>query len=464
MNLILLIRSIFLISVSGLLSVFIGFLISVFLWRCFYKKIKEIIVVFLLLTIIPIFIHIQAWIFFGDLFCNLLNTVFGLSLDFTGIPGYLIVNAFAYLPLSIGFCLFGFSVFPSETAQLCMLEGDRFYIFCKVVIPAIIPYVCSGFSLIFILSLYDFSVASAFGVSLIGLELLAHFSYGAGILEMLILSIPSLLVGLFFVSWIGIKFFRSDFVVGHSNDILPFKNNKKLKILSALGFLFLLLFAVLPSVSLVIYGLKERSFVGVLIAAASEIKNSLFLSLTSALIIVILSSLFAVTGMDKKRFVVLVFISMFIFAMPTALLSLLCIRFINMAVPNLYNSAFTSIVIFTLKYLFIGLLSAYSLFTHTEQELKDSSLLYCKDIWHRVLVYFSMYKKWILAVFILCSAFVMGDFTIPILSALPGFQTFSVKIFNYLHYGASETIAVLCLFLLCLYLLMIFLIRKLMRE
>lgn len=435
-----------------------------FLWRRFYKKIKEIIAIFLLLTIIPIFIHIQGWIFFGDFCCKLLNDLLGSSLNFSGIGGYLTVNAFAYLPLSVGFCLFGFSVFSSETAQLCIMEGDSFYIFRNILVPAVIPYAFSGFSLIFILSLYDFSVASAFGVTVIGLDLLSHFSYGTGIINMFLLSLPSLAVSLCFIFLIGIRFFRSDFVAGDRSDVLPFKNSIKLKVVSGLGFIFLLLFAAIPSVSLCIYGLKERSPVGVLAAAVSEIMNSFFLSLSSALIIVVISSVIAVFGMDKKGFGRIVFTSMVIFALPGALLSLICIKFINIVLPNFYNSAFTPILVFTLKYMFVGLMSVHSLFSRTERELKDTTLLYAKGVRHRALVYFGMYKKWISAVFILSSAFVMGDFTIPILSAPAGFQTFSVKIFNYLHYGASETIAVLCLFLLMIYLLMIFLIRKLIRE
>jgi len=58
-----------------------------------------------------------------------------------------------------------------------------------------------------------------------------------------------------------------------------------------------------------------------------------------------------------------------------------------------------------------------------------------------------IYKQFfagLLITFALC----MGEFGVTLLVTPPGYQTITLKIYNYLHYGASETIAVLCLFVL----------------
>lgn len=76
------------------------------------------------------------------------------------------------------------------------------------------------------------------------------------------------------------------------------------------------------------------------------------------------------------------------------------------------------------------------------------SLQYLKCIYH-------LLGRKALGAMLIVFALSLGEFGVSLLVMPPGFQTITIKIYNYLHYGASDVVAVLCLFMLLMVILVI---------
>ena len=454
----LMIKSIGWIGAGAFLAVLLGLFaaIAVLYWQP--GRLSRLVKPAFLMIIIPNFIYVQSWIYCMDTINGIINDLLHTSFNFTGSFAYLWVFAMASFPLTFGFSLFALQSVAKEIAYLVAMDGGDAKLFWHIYLPAGRPYLLSGFLLAAALSFYDFSMASSFGINMIGLELFSRFSAGASLGEVLKISAPFLGISLcilFFVSR-AVEAFQMDHM--DKECINPFQHNLAMKRVATIGAIILSIWVVVPLLFFVLTS-QGADPAAVLLASTGEMTNSFALAGLSAIGTLALGGLMAAiasTGFARRPIRLL---PVFFFAMPTPLLALGILRLAqNDTTGMIYRERILPVIGMAIKYHFIITLGLGTAIQRLDPDVVDALKLDTRNIWQQMNFYAHLLIGRILSLMILVFAFCLGEYAIPILLAAPGQQTLSVKIFNYLHYGATEVISVLCLFMLLVYLFLVILI------
>ena len=127
----------FFVAITGTI---LAFIVAVAIWGRFREKIKYFIILFIVFTIIPPYIHAQAWIFTIDKL-NLLIKMFGImDNNFTGIYASWWVTVMAYIPVISIILLSGLETINSELIEIGLVYNSPLKTFLKVVLTQVFPF------------------------------------------------------------------------------------------------------------------------------------------------------------------------------------------------------------------------------------------------------------------------------------------------------------------------------------
>lgn len=170
----LLIRSVGLASGVALSSTTIGLLVACTLWQWRAGARAYVRWGLLLFAPLPPYIHAMAWTSTWTAFTTLFHLQ-SLS-SMTGWLGAWWILTMAWLPVATGFALVGL-----ESVDVALIEAGRVAradppVFLKVVVPLALPYMIVGGVLGLVLTLTDYSVPSLCSVNVTALDVFAEYS------------------------------------------------------------------------------------------------------------------------------------------------------------------------------------------------------------------------------------------------------------------------------------------------
>jgi iron(III) transport system permease protein len=125
------------------------------------------------------------------------------------------------------------------------------------------------------------------------------------------------------------------------------------------------------------------------------------------------------------------------------------IAFWNQGVMSgLYQSASMPVIGLSTRFSIIAILYLTLRFKRLDRELADSMKMSHSFFqgFHGVIL--PMMRRDILACVLMIFALSMGEYGIVLLITPPGYQMLTIKIYNYLHYGSSDVVFALNLFML----------------
>lgn len=451
------VKSVALYSCSACFAVLLGFLAAVGIWVFFEKYAVKIAVMILLLILIPPFIHVQSWISFIDGINSLFGLIFGITPNFTGDFAVILTVAFSYLPLTAGLCLISFLSIPPELSDMCLTDGTGKKSFKKLYLPFIYPSLVLGGLLVFLLNINDYGIASVFGVNVYALELFSRFSAGGTIYSTFFASIPLLLlcaaVMIVFAQYIR----KIGFSFAGLNGKNPFKKERFIKVPAVVGLIILAFFVLVPIFNLLYETLKAKGILGILADATPELMYSLLTSAVAAVVCVIPAMLFAfIFNKSKAKNWLLIFAALpFIIPAPIAGISLI----------EMWNTPFLSFFYQSPLMPSIGMIARFTFIeaiilsvavSRLDSSLIDNMRLHYPGIFRFFLCTLRMIWKECVSAILIVFALAMGEFGVTLLVTPPGYQSLTVKIYNYVHYGSSETVAAMCLFMIIVVLLVSF--------
>jgi iron(III) transport system permease protein len=436
-------------SGAALLSVLLGFFAALGIWTFFEKQAERLAVALLLLYIIPPFIHLQSWIFVMDRINELIAGFLPFSPNFTGSFAVILTTAVSGLPVTAGLALFSLISVPPELADLSLLDSNGARVFFRVYLPYLAPSLAIGGFFVFFLNVNDFAIPSVFGVNVFALEIFARFSAGMNIYEVFAVSLPLLSLCAASAALFGLYIKKSGFSLGSAHGKNPFKNEKFIRIPAVLGIVVVAAFVIVPLAALMREAAAAEDILPILKGSAKELAYSLETSALTAVLCVVPSMLFAYLFYRSKRRVLLLSLASlpFVTAAPVAGLALIKMWNTHLLGP-VYRSPAMPAVAMLSRFAFIGMLMMTSAFMRLDGGYIDGLRLYYPGHLRAALCVFRLVKKECIASMLIIFALAMGEFGMTLLVTPPGYQTLANKIYNYLHYGASGTIAVLCLFML----------------
>jgi iron(III) transport system permease protein len=422
----------------ALLTTLLGTLAAVILWR----RGGAVRWLLFLLAPLPPYIHALAWM--------TLAARLGFPASGEGLSIW--VQTLALLPLATALALVGLDAVESGLVEAGRLARADIQVLARVVLPLAAPALLTGAGLCFLFSLTDYSVPSLFQVSSYAMEIFSEFSASSQPGRAFLLALPLLaLTGAVLLALVGsLRALAENSVAGdrqpHAAPAWRWPAGFKL-LLGSAGLVGLIQ-AGAPLGLLAGQAGSWQQAARSVTAASGEIGFTLLVSGAAALLCLPLGlAVGAEMRRSDGRGRLAWLMALAPLAVPGPLVGIGLIAIWNRDLPlAIYGTGWMPILAMLARFTALA-----ALLTLAQLRRVDPRLLEAADVFQGGLL-----KNWLgvrlplLAPGLLAAAGVVlvlssGELGATLIVAPPGQATMTMRIYNYLHYGATDTVAGLCL-------------------
>jgi len=436
---------------AGLIAICAGSL----LWRFQRKPLTYVRWLLLVLIVIPPYVHALSWMAVGDLLSDFsLWRQLSQELARGWIPAWW-VQTMAHLPIAVGLTLVGLDTVDPSLVDAARAHRSEIQGFLRVVLPLSVPTLLAGNSFVFLLVLLDYSVPALFQVTSYPLAVFAEFSATHDSVRATAMAVPFLVIGL-------------PVLVGAQRVIRKATLNPRrhrdtwtspaawppwFSLLQWLGLLVLGLHLLVPLGSLTLLTGSIGAFGASIRSAGSEVAFSAGLCGATALLSLPLGLAVARhLGRRTRRsglWWALVTIPLVI---PAPLTGIGLIALWNRSGLGLvYSSDLMPLLAMLARFAPFAVLALYVELERQGPGLLDAARVFQKSSAHGLLrIRLPLLAPGVFAAAALVGGLSAGEVGSTLLVLPPGRSTLALRIYDYLHYGASETVAGLALTLFLL--------------
>lgn len=365
------------------------------------------------------------------------------------------VMTMALLPVGIGLALISLETVARPLVDAARISQDDQTVLRRVVLPLAAPLLAAGGGLIFLFSLLDYSVPSLFGVNVYALEIFAEFSSSGQPVRAFLLSVPLLIIA-FGVLFAGQAFLRrvAQFPIW---GVSPWSTPP----LWRGGFIFfqkasLVIWALQGLVPLVVLVKLTASGVGWMAAlqpAAREFVFSFSVAGAAALLSLPLGWL-AMDELNNRARINRLAGWLFLLpvAIPAPLVGIGLVTLWNHPIfDGFYASAGMPVLAALARFAPLAALVLVAQSQRVDTLLLDAARVFQARDWQTTWrVRLPLLAPGLLASASLIFALTLGELGATLIVVPPGQPTLTLRIYNYLHYGASDVVAGLSLAMLLL--------------
>jgi len=437
---------------------------------------------FALLAPLPPMTHAMAWSWLLAQINIILQRagLQGVGLSALPATGWLVagwVQIVWLAPLATGFSLIALDSVPHDLTEAAHLLQPDTRALTKIILPLAAPLLLAGGGLLFLLSLVDYSIPSIFQVNVFALDIFADFSVHGQPGRALLVAIPLLAATAAAIIFSQGRL-RSAALDPPRRRPGPARADawpSWLRTLVSGAQVAMLLAVTVPAVSLVTQiGSWERLYTTVS-AGAGEIGYSFQVALLASLLSLPLATAAAQGALQDKWMSVssdrrtpgrlgawtgrawwlAITIPM---ALPGPLIGIGLIGLWNhptIAALSIYGSRFMPVLAALARYTPLGALVMIATLRRLNPDLIDAArLLQGSRVRRWLLIRLPLLAPGLLAAAAVVFCLTLGELSATLLVAAPGSPTLTMRIYNYLHYGASGTVAGLTLVLTVLVLVL----------
>ncbi|MBW1877090.1 MAG: iron ABC transporter permease [Deltaproteobacteria bacterium] len=384
---------------------------------------------------------------------QVLEALTGTSVSPYGLGAAVLVLALTLFPVVVLFALARL-----DTLESALVESGRLFaadgrVWWKGVLPMALPSALTGGALVFCLALVDFGVPAMLQVPVYAMEIQAEFAQSGDPGRSTWTALPLLLLGVGFLL-AALASARQTPVVGHPatrGSLHRLAVPKGLKVWMGIAMAFAVLSVGGPVAVLVIQAGSPAPVLEAIRASHAELGLSLAVALAAGLLAALIALPVArrVAPPGNRSLLVLCLLPL---AIPAPLIGIALVHL--GAVPGLASLADTGawlVLAHVCRLLPIALIALALDHRRIDPLLRDAAAVHAPSPLRRVLwVDLPLAGPGMVVAVAAVLVFSLGELGTTVLVAPPGYGTFSVKLFNLLHYGASEVAAgmVLCLVLL----------------
>ncbi len=408
---------------------------------------------FLFMLLIPAYIHTMAW---GSVIHTINTVLSSLNLRIMEIGGWIAcgwVEVMYLLPLGVGMVLLGLSAVDGRLIEAGMVMQPPHHVWKKVVIPMLYPVISLSAALLFLLTFIDYSIPSLFQISTYALEIFAEFSYSNDPGRVLATAVPLLLI--------------TSLVLVSSQNVIrravmkPRRNrSRNLRLLEwpqehtwiqGMVIISLLLQVGVPFAVIINQIGDVQVFLASVISSGQEIWFSIKVAAATSIISMLLALAVALYLLQRpKSGAWLIGLSTMPLALPASLtgISLITI-FSSSAMETFYNGLMLPVLAPLIRFTPLAVLVLVAYLTRINPlYFEAASVLQRRPGQAFARVFLPLALPGMIAAAVLVFAFTAGELGATLMVAPPGMATLTMKIYNYLHYGASAEVASLCLTML----------------
>lgn len=399
---------------------------------------------FLLLLFIPLplAVHTKLWM---DLVATL-NQRFNLSLPIVGWGISVLVQSLAFVPISTAILCDAMAKIPSNLVEAGSLLGSNFKTFFKIWIPQSKNGVQTALLLVFLLTMNDYSVPSAFSTNTYAMEIFAEYSVSMKAGDAFIASFPMLILGLY-MAYLLIKHLKRQFIVSQT-----YREDRFIKSLSFLRYSItfpligiLLLMTLVPLTLLIVH--VDYSTFSFINDGGVDLVNTIGICGMAALIALPIMTMTALALYKSKNLDIALVLILLPALLSPSLIGAALINFWRMdAFRFIYLSPVMAIMAVIIRFMPIGIFIILVGLKKIPEEMVATAYLTAsntRQVYTRIILPL-LYPSLLIASGIVCLLGI-GELGATVMVLPPGLSTVTVRLFSYLHYGASEKIAELSL-------------------
>ncbi len=407
---------------------------------------------FLMLIPLPPVTHAMAWSWlFGRV--DLVLRQAGLSrVSFEGWAAAWWVQTLWLVPIATGLAMVALGSVNPLLIEAGRLHHPDDRVLTRVVLPLALPLILAGGGLLFLLSLVDYTIPSLFQVNVYALDIFADFAAHNQPGRSLLLSLPLLAItaGTILVSQGNLRSAALD-PGGHRHAALPPRQYSPWVVgLQRAALAVIGLAAGVPLVSLLVQLGSWARLYEALASAHAEIGYSIGVALLAALLSLPLAYGVARGALRTHATRWLWWLGITApLAMPGPLVGIGLIAIWARPLPlSIYGSWAMPVLAAVARYTPLAALVLIATLRRLNPTLIDAArLLQTSAVRTWLLIRAPLLAPGLLAAAGLVFCLTLGELSATLLVAAPGRATLTMRIYNFLHYGASDTVAGLTLVL-----------------
>jgi iron(III) transport system permease protein len=431
-------------------GVILGILAGSVLWR--WHSGPGLYLRWFILALVPVppYVHALAWSSFAFA-ANSWFQKWGLpGIPFRGWFGSWWIQWMALVPIAIGLTLIGLESVDPDLIDAARLLRSDIHSLRTIVLPLAGPAILAGGGFLFILSLVDYSIPSLFHVNVYALEIFAEYSASNQPARAFLLALPLLLLAT------GVVLF-SQSPLRNAALSPPWRRRTWavapawpawLVWLQRVAFAILIVQILVPLVNLI---LSAGSWQNIVLTAVSAQREIAFTSWIAALTAIACLPLGLPVAYElvqpTKRGRLWWAIVTTPLAIPAPLIGIGLIAIWNRPiVPAVYGSSLMPVLAALARFTPLACIVLLAQLRRIDPALIDAArILQTSAAQTWVQIRLPLLAPGLLAAASIASVLSASELGATLIVAPPGQATLTMRIYNFLHYGASDTVAGLCL-------------------
>lgn len=425
----------------------VGVLAATFFWTWNSKTSRMVSLAMLAMIAVPPYLHALAWRHAISGINLVAHNTAMPELAFGGWGAAWWVQTMALAPIAAGLALLGLHTVDRRLFEAARILRSDMDAFIRIVVPLAAPPVLAATGFVFLFTLVDYSVPSLFLLNTYALEIFAEFSANHVAARALLIALPFLVLTLLAVAIIQKLLRQAALGPPPSGGAWAFTPvwPKSFGTLQGLAVAILGLQVIVPLISLVDMAGRWDAIE----SAASSTADELFLSARTAAIAAVAClplALFAANrtlGAQRGWWL----LALLPLGIPGPL--------VGVGLITLWNNAFTTaiydgepmlVLTYLARFMPVAALILYAQLRRIDPLLIDAARILrpgAVRLW--IQVYVPLLMRAGIAAMLLVFALSLGELTASLLTVPPGEATITMRVYGYMHYGASEKVAALCL-------------------
>ena len=419
-----------------IINLVLGFLAALYISNS--KHLKGWNRYFFVITIpIPFYIYALSWIYILQILSIFKPSIIQYSIS--GFWACVFVEVMAYLPITVLFLLLGIENLDTDKLRMAVIYRNDNFAVWKVILQSLCPYGLAVAGLICTFSMTEFSVPSMFQYNTYVLDIFSVYSRTGSAIKAYAQCIPLFIVLVVPVHWL-VSNLRSFSSKKNIRTKYCLKITGWTEILSFCAFSILVIQVAFPIITLGTTMGGINNFFASFALITEEFKTSFWMSVFSAVICVLISY-YPAKFLSEERFGLAGFI-FYAIAIPGTIQAMGLLKLVNsFGWTGLEHSILMTSLGCALKSAPIIVLLLYASMLRVDKKaLEIAEILSIRYIDY-FRIKFDMLLPSILLGMALSFFFAFAEEGIPLILMAPGKETVTVKIYNYLHYGASEYVS-----------------------
>jgi iron(III) transport system permease protein len=442
----LLLNSMLLASGVATITVILGWFGALLSWR--WKGFRSSALFWLLIPLValPPYIHAMAWLSTVAWISNVFRSLGVVLRPLYGWSGSLLVEVATYAPLAFGFAWLGIRSVDADLIELGRIARTDSKVLWRVILPLSAPAILTAGGIIFVFSVLDYSVPSLLQVHVYAMEIFAEYSASNDPTRAFLLAVPLILVAAVVVMAVLAPLKN---LVQRKTRYQPVWENPPtwpalLDLLQGASFGVIVLVTLLPLTMLITFAGSFGRTMSTWETASSELAYSLLVGVIAGLLSLPIATPLARkligSGDGAKPWWFFIVAPL---AIPASLIGISMIYLTNQTwlradflldlLPSFAN---------ILRFAPLTALILVAFMRRNDPLLDEAAAVFQASAWRRsVFVRLPLLAPGLLAAGGLVFALSLGELAATLMIVPPGRATLAMRIYNYLHYGASDVVA-----------------------